>query len=468
MKNSFNWLLLFLCIQIQNADAQLSNFYKEFTVNQVELSLYSIDTVYDGGYITLGSYENANGGNAIVIRTDSLGNELWRKRNEYFTSLDSTNAYLNIKGIENGFLLSGYIRILDSLGIFNNQYLLTKIDTAGNTVWEKIFGDSSHERFQSLVVNDDSSFFLSGLRTPGIPNQLSVYKFDFAGNLLWDSLFAFSQNLILNSIVKRYSDTLVFALTLKDSLTLLQHSGVLVLNTEGGFIDSLFLPSTVSSRPLDVTKAGNKYYLIERRGNSGTNSQIVVLDSALNIFSTSDFAPLIIGSLDKNLNIFSCNFDSLTSLVSTSMVNEFGDTLWKSLLNEQYAFPNYIVNEGGCAVVCGRVDQDNTTIAKGFLLKVCDSLLINNVLEFSQTKNDPLSIVQGSNMTQIIINEEFLLTKNKITISIFDLTGKLINEKQNISSEILELHNEQYSRGVYIIVLTSNNIFNCSKKIVFN
>ena len=467
MKISFNWLLLFLCIHIQITDAQPANFYKEFTVNQVELSLYSIDTVHDGGYITLGSYENANGGNAIVIRTDSLGNELWRKRNEYFTSLDSTNEYLNVKEIENGFLLSGYIRVLDSLGIFNNQYLLTKIDTAGNTVWEKIFGDSSHERFQSLVVNEDSSFFLSGLRTPGIPNQLSLYKFDFAGNLLWDSLFTFSQNLIFNSIVKRYSDTLVFALTFRDSLTLLQHSGVLVLDTEGGFIDSLFLPSTISSMPLDVTKADNKYYLIERRGISGTNSQIIVLDSALNIFSTTDFAPLIIGSVDKNLNIFSCNFDSLTSLVSTSMVNQFGDTLWQSLLNEQYAFPNYIVNEDGCAVVCGRVDQDNTTISKGFLLRVCDSVLINNVFGFSKIKNDPFAVVYGSNMIQILIDKDFLLTNKNNSILIYDLSGKLICKNSNINSGIFELQNEQYPKGVYSVVLTSNSIFKCSKKIAF-
>ena len=106
MKISFNWLVLFLFILSQNVEAQPSNFYKEFSTSSVELSLISLDTVHDGGYILIGSYENVNGGNAIVIRTDSLGNELWRKRNEYFTSLDSTNEYLNVKEIENGFLLS--------------------------------------------------------------------------------------------------------------------------------------------------------------------------------------------------------------------------------------------------------------------------------------------------------------------------------------------------------------------------
>ena len=465
MKISFNWLVFFLFILSQNVEAQPSNFYKEFSTSSVELSLFTLDTVHDGGYILIGSYENANGGNAIVIKTDSLGNELWRKRNEYFTSLDSTNEYLNVKEIENGFLLSGYIRVLDSTGLFNNQYLLTKIDTSGNTVWEKIFGDSSQERFQSLVVNADSTFFLSGLRNASIPNQLSLYKFDYAGNLIWNSLFTFPQNLIFNSIIKRYSDTLIFALTLRDSLTLLQHSGVLVLDTAGAFIDSIFLPSTLSSMPLDVSKVGNKFYLIEQRGYLGSNSQIIVLDSALNIFSTSDLAPLLIGSLDKYFNVFSCNFDSLTSLVSTSMVNQFGDTLWQSLLNEPYAFPNYIVNEDGCAVVCGRKDQDNTTTALGFLFRVCDTTLINEVFNNPVKVNNSIIVYSNGEQLSIILDDD-IFKKPKKSLSVIDMNGKVVTTIDDLSEKTIYLKSYLLKPGVYSVVVRSSNEIIATKKFI--
>ena len=120
MKTGINYLLLLLAFACSNLFGQPTGFYKTYATGQVELSLFELDTVHDGGYILIGSYENVNGGNAIVIKTDSLGNELWRKSNYYFTSLDSSNTYLSVKETaDHGFILAGYIRILDSTSVFN-------------------------------------------------------------------------------------------------------------------------------------------------------------------------------------------------------------------------------------------------------------------------------------------------------------------------------------------------------------
>lgn len=119
--------LLFLFIHFQNINAQPANFYKEFSTNPVELALISLDTVHDGGYILVGSYENVNGGNAIIIKTDSLGNELWRKLNTYFTSLNSTNNYSSVKEYaDNSFIVAGYIRVLDSVQLTAVQNVLVR------------------------------------------------------------------------------------------------------------------------------------------------------------------------------------------------------------------------------------------------------------------------------------------------------------------------------------------------------
>ncbi len=450
--------------------SQPASYYKEYGTGSVELSIFGLDTVHDGGNILFGSYENTNGGNGIIIKTDSLGNELWRKQNAYFTSFDSTNLYYCLKeSIDKGFILCGYIRILDSVNSFNNQYLITKIDSLGNTMWEKIFGDYAQETFQSIVINEDSTFFVSGLHTSTFPNQLSLHKFDQSGNILWDSLYNFSPNGIYNSLLKRFSDTLVFALTLRDSMSLIVHSGVFECDTTGSFIDSVFLSASVTSMPLDFTKTDQgKYGIVEQRGYGGTQSNIILLDSTLNVLSVSGFPSLLIGRIDKDLNIFSCRFDSLTAMISTSMVNQFSDTVWQNLSNEPYLYPNYIINKNGCAIVCGRKDQGNTTTSKGFLFKVCDSILINQLIEISQTKDEQMIVVYETDQKKIFLNDELFLNDGCISISIYDLSGKLIDDILDINSRIIYLKNEDYNSGLYNVVLRKNNFYISSKKIIFN
>lgn len=470
MKILLNCLLpMFIGMQT-HVFSQPANYFKKYSTGGVELTLITLDTVHDGGNILIGSYENANGGNAIIIKTDSLGNELWRKRNSYFTSLDSTNEYLCVKeSLDKGFLLCGYIEILDSANSYNDQYIITKIDSVGNIRWEKIFGDSAQEAFQSIIINEDSTFFVSGLRTITFPNQMSLHKFDQSGNVLWDSLYNFSNNGIYNSMIKRFSDTLVFALTLRDSSSNLVHSGVLICDTIGNFIDSVFLSASLTSMPLDINKTdqGN-YGIIEQRGYGGERSNVILLDSTLNVLSITDFPSLLTATIDKNLNIYSCRFDSLTSLISTSLIDQFSDTIWQSLLNEQYAFPNSIRYKNGCALVCGRLDQDNTTTSKGFLLRVCDSILNTQVNELSQVKDEPILIAYEPDQIKIILNDKLFLKDEHISISIFDMAGKLIDNWFEINSGTLNLKNAHYHSGLYNVVLRKNNIYVSSKKIIFN
>lgn len=75
---------------------QQVDFYQQYAGNG-ELSFLSIDTVHDSGYIIGGREYNLNGGNYVLLKTDSAGNELWRKTATFFNGLDSSTGYYQIK-----------------------------------------------------------------------------------------------------------------------------------------------------------------------------------------------------------------------------------------------------------------------------------------------------------------------------------------------------------------------------------
>ena len=75
---------------------QQIEFYKHFSSNY-ELAFSSIIKVHDGGLFVVGEAFANNGSNYFYLKTDSLGNELWRNTGTYFTgNLDSSNILYRV------------------------------------------------------------------------------------------------------------------------------------------------------------------------------------------------------------------------------------------------------------------------------------------------------------------------------------------------------------------------------------
>ena len=109
--------------------------------------------------ITLGEYQNnmdGKGEDIIVLRTNKFGEQKWSK---VITKDGNQKAY-SICEVQNG---AGYVIIgesqTDLLGI--KSILLIRINSLGNLVWEKTFGESYYSRGVS-VIDDGTGLIIMG------------------------------------------------------------------------------------------------------------------------------------------------------------------------------------------------------------------------------------------------------------------------------------------------------------------
>ncbi|HSY61329.1 MAG TPA: S8 family serine peptidase, partial [Cytophaga sp.] len=146
---------------------------------------FSIQNTSDGGYVLAGRAESYPGSlNAYIVKMDVSGTIQWTKAfgrdgNDYAFTCSQTPD-------------GGYITVSASQrsAFTNYDYLVTKLDAAGNISWSKYYGDYNDEGPRKLVVTSDGGFLIGGTSRyrNGTPDAM-VTKLDASGNLLWSRAF---------------------------------------------------------------------------------------------------------------------------------------------------------------------------------------------------------------------------------------------------------------------------------------
>ena len=169
-----------------NSFAQTS-FNNTYSGNGFDRGMYIAHTS-DKGYFVCG-YTKSFGDNydMYVVKSDARGNQQWQKnyggnRMEIGWSIhELTNK---------GYLLHGSTT-KDST---NDDIFLLRLDTAGNTVWQKTYGNEKYERTTQMLQTSDNNYLLIGQRNIA-PTNIDSYilKIDTAGNLIWEKTFGGAQ-----------------------------------------------------------------------------------------------------------------------------------------------------------------------------------------------------------------------------------------------------------------------------------
>jgi hypothetical protein len=142
----------------------------------------------DGGYAIVGQVvlpqgENGNG-QVYLIRTDSLGNQLWEQM--YGGSLYESGSDL-IETLDGGFLLLGWTR---SYRIRRTEtFYLVKTDNVGSLQWDRTYGDSYFDSGSSIIGLSDGNYLLGGYRNLNEKRQGYLYKIDATGAVIWENDF---------------------------------------------------------------------------------------------------------------------------------------------------------------------------------------------------------------------------------------------------------------------------------------
>ncbi|PCJ26138.1 MAG: hypothetical protein COA97_06205 [Flavobacteriales bacterium] len=146
---------------------------------------WSVDVCSDGGYIIAGITRSfgpgAGSGNFYVVKTDSLGNVDWTR---FFGGPYAGDGAWNIEQTsDNGYIICGYLTDTVISGNFFSQPNLIKLDSTGNTLWDKTYGAVSYEfGFQMVRELVDGSLITTGVN--GIDRSF-VMKLNANGDSLW-------------------------------------------------------------------------------------------------------------------------------------------------------------------------------------------------------------------------------------------------------------------------------------------
>ncbi|MCK4307555.1 T9SS type A sorting domain-containing protein [candidate division WOR-3 bacterium] len=150
---------------------------------------YSVKQTSDNGYIVAGETHSYGAGknDFLVIRLDSAGVIKWAKT---FGGDSSEIAYSVSKTQDNGYIVAGETR---SFGAGSSDFLVIKLDSLGNVLWAKTFGDTLHDGAVSISPTSDGGYIIAG-------SHGSVIKLDSSSNVSWSKTFDINNLDILTSL----------------------------------------------------------------------------------------------------------------------------------------------------------------------------------------------------------------------------------------------------------------------------
>jgi hypothetical protein len=247
MKKYLAFLFYFLSIQISFAQVSFEKTFGD--TSDIERS-FCVKQTYDSGFIVLGTNYQDDSGPAftlMLIKTDSLGNEQWRKTWADFSLWQAQGASLKITP-DSGFIITGgtypasgspgfldvfllkidkngaqqWVQTYDSItsnpsfGFYSESgkdvlltndggYLVTghavyeafllKTDSVGNIQW--LAKDTGQYRAvgNSLIEVENNNYLVIGYTTPNLSTTWKMYltKFDSAGNKIWGQTYSWNQ-----------------------------------------------------------------------------------------------------------------------------------------------------------------------------------------------------------------------------------------------------------------------------------
>lgn len=457
-------MLFFLFLGFIDCRAQMTVFYKQYS-DLREVSLSSIDTTHENGAILGGQLLSTNGGDFFIMRIDSLGNEMWRKSGNYFNGGDSSSLLTSIIEASNhDYLMCGVIDLPNNV---NSRSLVIRTDSVGNILWTRFVDNSSKSDAVQIIELDNSDFILYENETDFITARIILSKYNALGDTIWTKRFNFPLYKTFGITMCTSGEFIYLATTIYDTTFSPIHywTGIIKMDTLGTIISSVQLTDSLKLYPLDifVSDLGFINLSCSHLTSTGPATTIIRLDSSLNEISRYNF-PIMEVCRFKN----DTDFIGVLSGLAFFKGNISGDTTWDYFVFEEYGTGSDVTfDKTGCALFSGIIDDGQNTTAIGFVMKICDSTLVNTTSDKLIIDNKPILITNYYNKTITLILNENHFKDGFLKLDIFDINGKLVFTLNNIDSLTTTFNSNILSTGFYTYIL-QNKKFIYKNKFAIN
>lgn len=177
MKRTFFLILLLVCGTIAMGQ---STFMKRYGTQFSDSGNQVIET-RDGNFLIVGlTYGFGSGGNAFLIKVDQQGTVIWARD---FAGINGDDIN-DVIELSDGSLV--FVGGTSSYGAGMIDALIMKTDSLGNLIWAKTFGDWWNDRFYIIKPDGANGFYVIGTSTPPqAGNHAIVCRLDASGNMIW-------------------------------------------------------------------------------------------------------------------------------------------------------------------------------------------------------------------------------------------------------------------------------------------
>ena len=140
---------------------------------------YSVKQTTDGGFIIAGYSRYSGIGDMYVIKLDALGELEWQRN--YVGDV----AYSVAQTSDGGYVIAGWIDYYDF------DVRIIKIDAAGDTVWSRIFGGYEEDEGYSVAATSDGGCVVAGYTNSFGAGADDVYllRLNSTGDTVWTRTF---------------------------------------------------------------------------------------------------------------------------------------------------------------------------------------------------------------------------------------------------------------------------------------
>ena len=148
---------------------------------------YCVRQTSNEGYIICGYTDSIGAGylDALMMKTDSAGGQLWYHT---YGGASWDKAFSVEETCDSGFVIGGYTY---SYGAGSSDYYLIKTDSLGNQLWDNTYGETCLEEGMNAKPTVDGGYIIVGRSEIYGAGNTAVYlvKTDSAGCLLWEQYY---------------------------------------------------------------------------------------------------------------------------------------------------------------------------------------------------------------------------------------------------------------------------------------
>lgn len=443
---------------------------------------YGVQQTFDGGYIMAGASIAGFWGSPklSLIKLNNSGNVIWSK---YYNPglIDVGDGVLPDemlqKTTDGGYLFAG--------AWWEYDVYLIKTNASGDTLWTKVYGGINNDHPRSILQSSDGGYVIAGITNSFGAGNYDVYllKTDSAGNLLWTKTYGSIGNDLASSIYQTTDDGFIIAGATNSFGT--GNYDVLLIKTDN--------TGNISWTKTFGGAGDDQSYSIQQTTDGG-----YIITGKTTSFGAGSYDVYLIKT--DSLGNVGCNIASSTATITTNAATVVGSTniTVQSGVDVQYhttfvnnaftivtdiSVTNPVVDLGNDTSICdtcsitldagtefisyswytGENTQTITVDSAGtYIVQVIDSnecsdsdsiiisLLPTSVNEEKNSLRSVYVLPNPSDGTFTIINQT-LLNGEFWSITLHDILGRLIYEKENISNSQFTIDISDQPKGMYFV-----------------